>query len=410
MLFCWGGVSQLDTWDPKPEAPDKIRGEFRPIETATPGIRISEHLSRLARQSEKLAIVRSMHHENSGHGKAMYWNMTGHPPPQPAAPGNLSPSGEDWPSLGAVVSKFRRAPRGLPPAVRLPYPLVDNNTLQAGEYGGWLGMEYDPIVVSTKSGKPFGGVSRGLGAATIDPTVTTGEERLKRRLSLLGGLEPPISGGRATERFDYFRGLAVDMLQNARVQEAFDLEKEPRRVQEAYGEHICGKSMLLARRLVAAGVPIATVICSAGDLNGSKGDHWDTHGDNFNRLKNTMLPVFDRSAAALLEDLSERGMLDETLVVFLTEFGRTPQINGGAGRDHFPNCYSVALAGGGIRGGQVYGRSDEIASRPASGACGPGDLHATIFEALGIPPHTEIHDRLGRPFPIAAGRPLPLFS
>lgn len=340
----------------------------------------------------------------------MYWNMTGHPPPQESVPANLPPSADDWPSLGAVVSKFRRAPKGLPPAVRLPYPLVDNNTLQAGEYAGWLGMEYDPIVVSTRSGKPFGGVSRGLGAASIDPTITTDVTRLRRRLDLLQDLEVPISGGSGTEQFDYFRALAVDMLQNPRVQETFDLDREPRRVHEAYGDHICGKSMLLARRLVAAGVPLATVVCAAGDLNGARGDHWDTHGDNFNRLKNTMLPVFDRSAAALLEDLSDRGMLEETLVVFLTEFGRTPRINGGAGRDHFPDCYSVVLAGGGIRGGQVHGRSDEIASRPVSGACGPADLHATIFEALGIPPGTLIHDRLGRPFPIADGRPLPLFS
>ncbi len=410
VLFCWGGVSQLDTWDPKPEAAAKFRGEFRPISTATPGIQLSEHLPRLARQTEKLAIVRSMHHGNSGHGKAMYWNMTGHPPPQPSVATNLPPSASDWPSLGAMVSKFRRAPAGFPPAVRLPYPLVDNNTLQAGEYAGWLGMEYDPIVVSTKNGKPFGGVSRGLGAASVDPTLTTEESRLGRRLALLRRLESEINPGRATRQFDYFRGLAADMLQNPRVQEAFDLDKEPRRVHDAYGDHICGKSMLLARRLVSAGVPLATVICAAGDLNGSRGDHWDTHGNNFNRLKNTMLPVFDRSAAALLDDLSERGMLDETLVVFLTEFGRTPQINGGAGRDHFPDCYSVVLAGGGVRGGQVYGRSDAIASRPVSGACGPADLHATIFEALAIPPHTRIYDRLGRPFPLADGKPLPLFS
>ena len=409
VLFCWGGVSQLDTWDPKPDASDKFRGEFRPISTATPGIQVSEHLPRLARHTGKLAIVRSVHHGNSGHGKAMYWNMTGHPPPQPSVAANLPPASSDWPSLGAVVSKFRRAPKGLPPAVRLPYPLVDNGTLQAGEYGGWLGMEYDPIVVSTKSGRPFGGVSRGLGASSIDPTVTTEAGRLRRRLALLENLESPIHAGRATNQLDYFRGLAVDMLQDERVQETFNLEKEPRRVREAYGDHICGKSMLLARRLVSAGVPIATVVCSAGDLNGSKGDHWDTHGDNFNRLKNTMLPVFDRSASALLDDLSERGMLDETLVVFLTEFGRTPQINGGAGRDHFPNCYSVVFAGGGIRGGQIYGRSDRIAAKPVSGACGPADLHATIFEALGISHETEIHDRLGRPFPVADGKPLPLF-
>ena len=417
VLFCWGGVSQLESWDPKPDAPKEYRGEFREISTATPGIRISEHLPLLAKQTEKLAIVRSLHHGNSAHGAAMYWNMTGHAPPNN---NNIPPSAKDWPSLGAIVSKFRSAPSGLPPAVRLPYPLVDNNTLQAGEYGGWLGRQYDPIVISTKNGKPFGGVSRGLGAANIDPTLRTGEARLKERISLLQKLEQPVHrdlgnrnvGHRNTEfaQYEHFRTLAIDMLQSPRVQKAFQLDDEPRQVHEAYGEHICGKSTLLARRLIEAGVPLATVCCAAGDLNGSVGDHWDTHAKNFDRLKNTMLPTFDRAASALLTDLETRGMLEETLVVFLTEFGRTPKINGAAGRDHFPNCYSVVFAGGGIQGGQVYGRSDSIASKPIHRACGPADLHATIYEALGISPRAEIHDPLGRPFPICDGEVLPLFA
>ena len=410
VLFCWGGISQLDSWDPKPNAPKEIRGQFKPISTATPGIQVSEHMPKLARHTEKLAIVRSAHHGSPAHGRAMYWNMTGRPPPQRALAANLPPSPDDWPSMGAVVSKFRKAPAGLPPAIRLPYPLVDNGTLQAGEYGGWLGMKYDPIVISTKNGKPFGGVSRGLGAANIDPTLTTGEDRLKKRLGLLRGLESGLPRSQGTDLFDHSRGLAVNMLENPQVQEAFKLEKEPAKIHRAYGEHICGKSMLLARRLIEAGVPLATVVCAAGDLNGSKGDHWDTHGDGFNRLKNTMLPVFDGSASALLADLQERGMLDETLVVFLTEFGRTPKVSNNGGRDHYPNSYSVAFAGGGIQGGQVYGKSDKISSKPIHKACGPAELHATIYEALGIAPDTHIHDRLGRPFPIADGEPLPLFS
>jgi uncharacterized protein (DUF1501 family) len=166
--------------------------------------------------------------------------------------------------------------------------------------------------------------------------------------------------------------------------------------------------MLLARRLTDAGVPIVTVCCAAGDLNGSVGDHWDTHGDNFNRLKNTMLPVFDQAASALLVDLHHRGKLDETLVVMLTDFGRTPKINGGAGRDHYPGVYSVFLAGGGIRGGQVYGSSDGHGALPKENPCGPADVHATIFQSLGISPTTEIHDRLDRPFPVCQGRVLPL--
>ena len=174
--------------------------------------------------------------------------------------------------------------------------------------------------------------------------------------------------------------------------------------------HVCGQSVLTARRLAEAGVPVSTVYCAAGDLNGSKGDHFDTHGDNFNRLKNNMLPPLDQAATALIGDLKARGMLEETLVVLLTEFGRTPKINGGAGRDHFPDCYSVAFAGGGIEGGQAYGSSDAIGAKPATKPCGPPDLHATIFHALGIDPRHMIMDRDDRPLPISDGSPLPLFS
>ncbi len=165
----------------------------------------------------------------------------------------------------------------------------------------------------------------------------------------------------------------------------------------------------MARRLTEAGVPMVTVYCAAGDLNGSVGDHFDTHGDNFNRLKNSMLPPLDQASFALIEDLKQRGTLDETLICWLTEFGRTPRINGGAGRDHFPNCYSVAFAGGGVQGGQVYGKSDAMGYAPAESACGPEDLHATIFQALGIDPRTTIHAPDGRPFPLATGKALDIF-
>ena len=371
VLFAWGGMSHLDTWDPKPDAPREIRGEFDAIATATPGIKISEHMPFLAKQTERLAIIRSMHHGCSGHGKAMYWNFTGHAPPRADLAANLPPSSDDWPSLLSVVSKFRPAPRGLPPAVRLPYPLVDNGSLQAGEYAGWLGAIHNPIVIRTPQGKEFGGVSRDLGASRIDPRENLDRRRLSSRLGLLENLERPVGIGDAMVLSDHFRDLATDMLVSPRVREAFDLSREPQAVHDKFGQHICGQSMILSRRLVEAGVPIVTVACSAGDLNGSVGDHWDTHGNNFNRLKNTMLPAFDRPASALLDDLAERGMLDETLVVILTEFGRTPKISGNAGRDHYPNCYSVALAGGGVQGGRVYGSSDRIGSEPDSNGCGP---------------------------------------
>ena len=408
ILFAWGGMSHLETWDPKPEGPKEIRGSFDTIPTATPGIDIGEHMPYLAKQTNKLAIVRSMHHGSSAHGKAMYWNFTGHKPPQSDTAANLPPSSSDWPSLLSVISKFKSAPPGLPSSIRIPYPLVDNGTLQAGEYGGWLGSSYNPIVIRTPKGKEFGGVSRDLGASRIDPKEAIDRKVLSSRLGLLGHLDQFQGIGNSVTDMDYFRNLATDMLMSPNVRNAFDLDLESQATKDKFGNHICGQSMLLARRLVQAEVPIVTVACSAGDLNGSAGDHWDTHADNFNRIKNTMLPAFDRPAAALLDDLDERGMLDETLVVFLTEFGRTPKINKNAGRDHYPSCYSVAFAGAGIQGGQVYGKSDKSGSEPAENACGPADLHATIFEAFGINHKTTITDRLGRPFPISDGEPLPL--
>lgn len=408
VLYCWGGMSHLETFDPKPDAPQEIRGEFQPISTAVPGVFVGEHIPKLAALMDELAVIRSIHHNSSAHGKGMYWNLTGHAPPQAEEAANLPPSSTDWPSLGAMVSKFRDAQRGVPPSVRLPYPLVDNKTLQAGEYGGWLGAKYDPIVMRTPSGREFGGVSRSLGSAVLNLSDEFDHQRLAQRRSLLASLERPVSLTTDFGSFDHFRQLASDMLLTPAVKEAYTLEREGERTLAAYGEHICGRSLLLARRLTEAGVPLVSVCCAAGDLNGSAGDHWDTHGDNFNRLKNTMLPVFDQAASALIADLRDRGTLAETLVVMLTDFGRTPRINGGAGRDHYPGVYSVFLTGGGIHGGQVYGSSDAHGALPKSRPCSPSDVHATIFTALGIDPRTATNDRLGRPFALSDGEVLPL--
>jgi uncharacterized protein (DUF1501 family) len=405
LVYCWGGMSHLESWDLKPDAPAEIRGEFLPIATKTPGIFISEHLPHLAQQTDKLAIIRSIYHDDSAHGRGMYWNLTGHRPPRS---GNIPPMSSDWPSLPAMVSKLRAAPVGVPAAVRVPYPMVDNDTLQAGEYGGWLGVKYDPIVLRPSQGEAFGGVSRTLGSEVLE-LKEVDQPRVTSRKSLLAALEQSLSQRADFTGFDHFRQLATEILLGSRVREAYDLDREDPKVRESYGNHLGGQSMLLARRLTEAGVPIVQVCCSAGDLNGGAGDMWDTHGDNFNRLKNRLLPVFDRGLAALLQDLANRGTLAETLVVFLTDFGRTPRINAGAGRDHYPNVYSVALAGGGIRGGQVYGSSDEQGAFPKTQPCGPPDIHATIFRALGISPRATIHDTLGRPFPVSDGEVLPLF-
>jgi hypothetical protein len=402
-------MSHFESFDPKPNAPKEIRGLFNPIDTATPGITFSEHIPMLAQQTDKLAVIRSIHHTDSAHGRGMYWNMTGHKPPV-KRPGNIPPDRADWPSLAAMVSKFRLSPKGVPRSVRLPYPMVDNGTLQAGEYGGWLGAEFDPIVMRTPAGTAYGGVSRTLGSQVLNLKTDLDEKRLSQRRDLMRSLETTPGTKDDFENFLHYRELAADMLLSSSVKDAYDLERESQAVRDRYGNHIGGQSMLLARRLTEAGVPIVQVIAAAGDLNGGNGDMWDTHSDNFNRLKNRLLPVYDRGVSALLEDLAERGTLDDTLVVLLTDFGRTPRVNKGAGRDHYPNAYSVALAGCGIQGGQVYGSSDANGAFPLTKPCSPGDLHATIFQALGISPRAEIHDVLGRPFPVSNGDVLPLFG
>lgn len=407
VLYCWGGMSHHETWDTKPDAPKEYRGEFQSIATNQPGIRIGEHLPRLAQHIDKLAIVRSMHHRSSAHGKGMYWNITGHPPFAPEVAANLPPSRTDWPCLGAMVAKFRSAPPGLPNAVQVPYPLVDNNTLQAGDNAGFLGRTHDPVIVRPSTGRPWGGVSRDLGAMVFQPAQGIDTPRLASRQNLAQALGRGFPS--PTEAHDHFRQMAFDILLSQSVQKAFDLDREPLQVRASYGDHLCGQSMLLARRLTEAGVPIVTVVCAAGDLNGSAGDHWDTHGNNFQRLKRDLLPPFDRGFSALLGDLAQRGRLAETLVVMLTDFGRTPRINGGAGRDHYPNAYSVVLAGGGIRGGQVYGSSDRLGAEPRDLPTGPADIHATIFDALGIPLDAHLEDSTGRAYPLTDGRVLPLF-
>jgi len=267
-------------------------------------------------------------------------------------------------------------------------------------------------VVKTPRGTAYGGRSRDLGSPVLNLAPGIDRDRFRRRRSLLDQVESSTlrpDGSVAARSYVHFRDLALNMLVSDRVQQAFDLDNETPEVKTLYGEHLGGQSCLLARRLVEAGVPVVQVLMSASDLIGGKGDHWDTHGDNFNRLKDRLLPVFDRSAFALISDLEQRGQLDETLVLMIGDFGRTPKINGGAGRDHYPFSYTAVLAGGGIRGGQVYGSSDAHAAHPHSLACGPHDLHATIFTALGIRPDAQIFDNLNRPHMLSVGQSLPLF-
>ena len=414
VLFAWGGMSHVDTWDMKPEGSSDIRGEFEPIATSVPGLDVSEHLPRLARQTQHLAVVRSVCHQAADHREAAYWNLTGHEPRLLSVP-PVMPSRADWPSLGAQIAHAQaRAQRSasLPRTISLPYPIADRGLLN-GQYGGFLGPQFDPVFLQPPTGTPYRGVSQFSGNIDLNFAAGVDETRLSARRELLAQLDrrsPRTALQKPAEAIERSRTEALEMLLAPEVRAAFDLRRESAATHEAYGNHICSQSTLLARRLSEAGVPLVTVFCSAGDLNGSSGDNWDTHGNNFNRLKNDLLPPYDRAAATLIADLAERGRLDDTLVVLLTEFGRSPRINTAAGRDHYPNCYSVAFAGGGIRGGQVYGRSDAQGARPLESSCGPEDLHATIFAALGIDRHFAIHDLERRPFPLTSGKALPLFG
>lgn len=404
VIYCWGGISHYESWDPKPDALSELRGEFETIESNVPGIRFSEHLPLMSKHADKMAIVRSLYHKQGGHQQGMYQSITGHAPP----PGLKALERTNSPSLAALMGRFQDPNSGTPNAIRIPYNMYDNGTLMAGEYGGWLGSDYDPILMRTPAGKPFRGVSRYT-SRELDLKLNLDRDRIVKRQHLQSQLERTIGQTTEYERLDRFRRMAADMLLGSDVREAYDLEKEDPRIRAMYGDHIGGQSMLLARRLTEAGVPVVQVCAGAGDLAGGSGENWDTHRDNFKKLKDRLLPVFDRSVSALFTDLEMRGLLEETLVVFLTDFGRTPKINNNAGRDHYPAVYSMALAGGGIRGGQIYGSSDANGAKPKDNPCTPADFHATALTAMGIDPHFELKDQFDRPFRICNGTSLPLF-
>ncbi len=396
LIFMWGGPSQLDTWDLKPEAPDAIRGEFKPIATRSPGISISEHFPRLARQTDRLAIVRSMTHDDPAHLSSAHRLLTGHLAPKPYSDAE-PPSTKDWPHLGSIVAKVRPAKGSLPSSVTMPWTVAHPAAPGGpapGQNAGWLGRSFDPLAIDGDPNAP----GFAVGGMTLPDGMTP--DRLAARRRLLGETGAvPIDGLKA---WNDYQSRALDALVSAEARGAFQVEREDPRLRDAYGRHIHGQCLLLGRRLIEAGVPLVTVNWYNDGQN-----FWDTHGDNFNHLKNRLMPPADRGMSALLDDLDARGLLDETLVVWVGEFGRAPKISAGnAGREHWPRCYSAVLAGAGIRGGRVYGSSDRFAAYPLTDPVSPDDLGATILHALGIDPAREVVDSLGRPMRINAGRPV----
>ena len=398
LIFNCGAPSHIDLWDMKPEATDTVRGPFQPIDTNVPGIQISELLPRLAQRADKLAIVRTVNHRHGGHNSGMYWSIVGRPYPIDST--LINPSRRDYPSFGTLVGWLsqRQGYNGpLPPYVITPAPHCDSLVyLTPGQYGSCLGARYDPFVLNSDPN------ARDFKVPDLSPLSGFGAERWGDREALLQRMDRQLFGVEtpAMQDLEINRAKAMSLVTSQAVGKAFDLTQEPAEVRDRYGRHTWGQSHLLARRLVEAGVPFVSTVNGQSII-------WDTHADNFNRLKKNLVPPMETAYVALLDDLSERGLLDSTLVVWMGDFGRTPHINGNAGRDHWPQCYSVVLAGGGIRGGQVIGESDKTGAVPRLRAVSPADIHATVFSALGYDAASIAYQTAdGRPTPLSEGAPI----
>jgi hypothetical protein len=400
-LFMWGGPSQLETFDLKPDAPAEIRGDFKPISTKVPGIQIGEHFTGLASLTDKVAIIRSLTHDDPAHLSSGHATLTGQLAPvikSDATP----PSAKDSPHLGALISKLRSTARGLPSFVAMPWKALHPAApggVAPGQHGGWLGSAYDGMLLEGDLNDPAWR-PQGL-SLPADMDLAAFESRV----ALLGQLDTQRSAlhrSLSASSFGNHQARAVEMISSSEVRAAFDLSKESDATRERYGRNIHGQCVLMARRLVEHGVSLVSV-----NWHNDGKNFWDTHGDNFNRLKNDLIPPADRALAALLTDLDERGMLDETLVAWVGEFGRRPQITANnAGREHWPFCYSGLLAGGGIRPGMVYGSSDRHAAYPESDPVSPQDFATTILHAMGLPTAATLLDRENRPHYITSGRVL----
>ncbi len=416
LVYLFGGPSHLDIWDMKPDAPPEIRGEFKPIATNVPGIRITEHLPRLARHADQYALIRSLSHGDNAHGSAGHTMLTGH---RPRTLGEVPPNADDFPHYGAVLTRLRPAPHAVAPFVALPWAISTSTNIVPGQNGGFLGHGVDPFRLETPPDQSLT-FAPPLAELPADVSRRRWHERqtLRHRLEALDPLGRNRTAGEMGEVYQ----RAFRLIDSKLAAQAFRLDREPAPVRERYGLNVFGQSLLLARRLVEAGVPMITVYWpdrkepEAFINNGVKDSvavpAWDTHGNrvgktpNFPSLRDKLLPALDLASSALLEDLSARGLLGQTLVVWTGEFGRSPRVNGDAGRDHYGNVFSAMLAGGGIRGGQVYGSSDKHGAFPADNRVSPGAFAATLYHCLGVPTDATVPDRLGRPVRVTEGEPV----
>jgi len=398
LIFNCGAPSHLDLFDPKPLATDTVRGPFTPIDTTVPGLQVTELLPGLAQRAERWSVVRTVHHQHGGHNSGMHWSIVGKPYKVDST--LINPGPADYPSLGTLVGWLAQRTGytgAVPPYVITPYPHCDSLVyITPGQYGGCLGVRYDPFVLDAD---PNAADFRVKNLGLCDGIEAS---RFEERRQLRAALDRPDRGvfrGPGVAH-DLFTERAAELVSSGAAARAFDLNAEPAAVRDRYGRHTWGQSHLLARRLVEAGAPFVATVNGRSIV-------WDTHENNFDRLRNTLVPPMERAYTALLDDLAERGLLDSTLVLWMGDFGRTPLINAKAGRDHWPQCYSVVLAGGGIRGGQVIGASDSIGGVPKDRPVTPADIHATVFAALGYSLR-DISYQLadGRPMPLTDGEPI----
>jgi hypothetical protein len=397
MVFAFGGPAQQETFDMKPDAPAEIRGEFKPIATNVAGIQICEHLPKLAKLADQYAIIRSATHKNRVHNPGSFYALTGRKPSADVV--QFPAKRDDWPAIGSILAKVRPIDRPLPPYVVLPIFANDIGIPTPGQHGGFLGTSVDPLIINSDPSKP------NFTVPALMPRAELTADRMDARRGLLAQVNAQVaalSEAAPAQNLDRHYERAFNLVSSAASKQAFDISQESAATRDRYGRTRHGQSVLLARRLVEAGVRL--VLVNDAEDNGQN-KRWDTHDSGFKTLKK-YLPETDNAVSSLLEDLKERGLLDSTLVVWMGEFGRSPRIDNGGGRDHWPDVYSLLMAGGGIKGGQVYGSSDARAAYPRENPIGPEEIHATIYHALGLPENTHIHDTVGRPLGLYHGKPI----
>lgn len=401
-LFQWGGPSQIDTFDPKPDAPDGVRSPYGTISSCVPGLPLGEHLPRMSYLMDQVTLVRSMTHTMKNHASAGYYAITGHAPPSDDQ--RLRDSLSLYPAYGSVVDQLLPGEASVPTFVAYPHVIRDGSIVP-GQHASFLGKSHDPLFFAQDPNDP------GFQLPELSLPASLPADRLQERRALQAFLDQQsrlLEASAEARGLDDHFGKAVSMLTSDKVRRAFDLSQEPAVVRDAYGRTTYGQSCLLARRLVESGVKFVTVYFSdsIGGREVGKGG-WDTHGFDNTRMYDIIdkwhLPLTDQTLPTLLRDLQQRGLLDETLVVWVGEFGRTPKINANQSRDHWPQCYTALLAGGGVRKGYAHGESDRVGMYPSSHPVRPEDLAATLFHLMGIDPATEIHDTGGRPLAIAPG-------